>query len=233
MDHADIASRFQQHLGLTVSPVAVCFSSTPPPGVARVERAEAAGCAYWRRAAAGEVFFTVLDDHLGCAVGAYTHGADLTGPRLAELEGLVATMVGLSYLSADEVASIPRRAAALEVVSYAPLARSPAPPDVVLLRCSPRAAMLLAEAAHAAGLKEPAPWGMRPACAMVPELLASRRASSSLGCVGNRVHTGIPDHELWCGVAAAALGPTVERLEVIARANRELESFHRERAVSV
>jgi hypothetical protein len=29
---------------------------------------EPAGCGYWRRAAEGEVFYTVADDHKGCPV---------------------------------------------------------------------------------------------------------------------------------------------------------------------
>ncbi|HUL72531.1 MAG TPA: hypothetical protein VLT86_05480, partial [Vicinamibacterales bacterium] len=55
------------HLGS--APVAVAFVDTPPPGVPHVSAVEPAGCGYWRRAAAGEVFFTVADDHKRCPVG--------------------------------------------------------------------------------------------------------------------------------------------------------------------
>jgi len=233
MSWSSIAARLVQQLQLRVPPVALSFSDAPPSGVPRVGVRAAAGCAYWRQAAAGEVFHTLPEDHHGCAVGAYTHGAELGPAERQDLQGLVSTMVGLQYLTEEEVSRIPRRSEVLRVVTYAPLASSPAAPHVVLLRCSPRAAMLLTEAAHAAGARDSAPWGMRPACAIVPELTTHARASASLGCIGNRVHTQLGDDELWCGIAGAALEPVLERLEVVARANRELEAFHQARAAAI
>ena len=64
---------------------------------------EPAGCGYWRRAAAGEVFFTVADDHKRCPVGAHTHNVPLSDSEQQELMGLVETMVGLSYLKMQDV----------------------------------------------------------------------------------------------------------------------------------
>ncbi len=60
-------------LSLASPPVAIAFVDAAPPGVPHVSAVEPAGCGYWRRAAAGEVFFTVADDHKRCAVGAHTH----------------------------------------------------------------------------------------------------------------------------------------------------------------
>jgi uncharacterized protein (DUF169 family) len=232
MSWSSFATRLEQHLQLRAPPVALCFSEAPPPGVARVSVREAAGCAYWRRAMAGEVFHTLPEDHHGCAVGAFTHGAELGPAERADLQSLVSTMIGLEYLSEEDVPRIPHRTAALRVLTYAPLAATPATPDVVLVRCTPRAAMLLGEAAHAVGARDPAPWGMRPACAIVPELTSQPRASASLGCIGNRVHTQLSDDELWCGISGPALEAVLQRLEVVTRANRELEAFHRGRAAA-
>ena len=53
-----------QLLGLTSPPVAIAFVDAAPPGVSRVAATEPASCSYWRRAAAGEVFYTVADDGL-------------------------------------------------------------------------------------------------------------------------------------------------------------------------
>ena len=64
---------------------------------------EPAGCGYWRRAAAGEVFYTVADDHKRCPVGAHTHNVPLSADEQQELMGLVETMVGLQYLKMEEV----------------------------------------------------------------------------------------------------------------------------------
>src|SRR5260370_17651225 len=57
-------------LRLTSAPVAITFVDAAPPGVPHVSAVEPSGCGYWRRAAAGEVFFTVADDHKRCLVGA-------------------------------------------------------------------------------------------------------------------------------------------------------------------
>ena len=139
-------------LHLTSAPVAITFVDTAPPGVPHVSAVEPAGCGYWRRAAAGEVFFTVADDHKGCPVGAHTHNVTLSPAEQQELMGLVQTMVGLSYLKMEDVPQIPTRKTPLQVAVYAPLAAAPVPPDVVLVRGNAQQLMLLAEAAQAAGV---------------------------------------------------------------------------------
>src|SRR3954470_5685737 len=82
-------SSLEALLGLSSPPVSITFTDTPPPGVAHVAAAEPAGCGYWRRAAAGEVFYTDADDHKRCPVGAHTHNVPLTQDEKQELMGLV------------------------------------------------------------------------------------------------------------------------------------------------
>ena len=65
-------------LKLTSPPVAIAFVDRAPAGVAHVSSIEPAGCGYWRRAAEGNVFYTVADDHKGCPVGAHTHNVPVT-----------------------------------------------------------------------------------------------------------------------------------------------------------
>jgi len=48
-------------LRLASRPVAVTFTATAPAGVPRVDRAGPAGCAYWKQAAGGAVFYTEAD----------------------------------------------------------------------------------------------------------------------------------------------------------------------------
>lgn len=220
-------------LSLQTVPIALSFSDEPPAGVPRISKPEAAGCAYWKRAAAGERFYTTAEDHFGCAVGAHTHGAELGPAQQSELRGLLETMVGLSYLSMSEVPAIPARKEPLRALTYATLEQSPRTPDVVLFRGSPRVGMLLAEACHAAGLRDQAAPVVRPACAMVPQVLGSGRSTESFGCIGNRVYTGLPDGEAWYAVPGAKLGEILEKLRALTRANRELERFHRGRLAQV
>lgn len=217
-------------LKLESTPVAIAFVETPPAGVARVDATEPAGCGYWRRAAAGEVFFTVADDHKRCPVGAHTHNVTLTPSEQSDLMSLVNTMVGLSYLRMADVPKIPQRQTPLQTAVYAPLALAPVPPDVVLIRGSAKQLMLLAEAAEHAGVAGESPAMGRPTCALLPQSINSGRTSVSFGCVGNRVYTGAGDDEAYFAVPGAHVAAIEESLAVIVRANEALQTFHSARA---
>jgi len=217
-------------LGLTSPPVAITFLDRPPAGVPHVSAVEPAGCGYWRRAAAGEVFFTVADDHKRCPVGAHTHNVTLSAAEQQELMGLVQTMVGLSYLTMDDVARIPSRKTPMEVAVYAPLQLAPVPPDVVLVRGNARQLMLLAEASQAAGVSGSGATMGRPTCAVLPEAINSTRTAASFGCVGNRVYTGADETEAYFAVPGAHLAAVEQKLSTIVHANQELEKFHKARA---
>ncbi|MEJ7732940.1 MAG: DUF169 domain-containing protein [Polyangiaceae bacterium] len=232
MDSARTAERLHALLELTSPPLAMAFSDDPPANVPRIERAEAAGCGYWRLAGEGRVFYTLAEDHLGCPVGAYTHGVAMTGADDKALHDTIGVMVGLGYLAESEVPTIPRRVRPLRVVTYAPLAKAPVDPDVVLVRGAPRAVMLLSEAAQAADARDLTFAGLRPACATVPQVLASAQATQSLGCIGSRVYTGLPDGEMWWAAPGPSLEEILDRLERIVHANQALEAHYRGRAAS-
>ena len=223
-------SPLAQLLTLTLPPVAIAFVDAPPAGVPRVEAGEPAGCGYWRRAAAGEVFYTVADDHKRCPVGAHTHNVPLSATEQGELMGLIGTMVELRYLKMEEVPQIPTRATPLAVAVYAPLDAAPMPPDVVLVRGNARQLMLLAEASQAAGIAGGGATMGRPTCAVLPQAINTARTAASFGCIGNRVYTGAADEDAYFAIPGARLRALEEQLAVIVRANDELEAFHRARA---
>ena len=52
---------------------------------------------------------------------------------------------------------------------------------------------------------------------------------SSLGCIGNRVYTDLPDDEFYYALPGQHLAAIVNKLQTIANANRELEKYHRTR----
>jgi uncharacterized protein (DUF169 family) len=54
-----------------------------------------------------------------------------------------------------------------------------------------------------------------------------------VGCIGNRVYTGLADEDLYLAVPAAVLGAMLEQLDIIVHANVELEKFHRDRAATL
>ena len=225
-------SSLAELLNLTSAPVAISFLESVPPGVPHVSAVEPAGCGYWRRAAEGEVFFTVADDHKRCPVGAHTHNVTLSPAEQQELMGLVQTMVGLSYLTMDDVSRIPRRTTPLQVAVYAPLKKAPAPPDVVLVKGNARQLMLLAEAAQAAGMAGDGATMGRPTCAVLPEAINTGRTAASFGCIGNRVYTGAAETDAYFAIPGASLDAIEQKLLTIVHANDELERFHRGRAAA-
>jgi uncharacterized protein (DUF169 family) len=219
-------------LDLASPPVAIAFTDQPPAGVSRVTAPEPAGCGYWRRAAAGEVFFTTADDHKKCPIGAHTHNVAMSPSEQEELMGMLQTMVGLSYLEMQDVPHIPTRQTPLQVAVYAPLAKAPVPPDVVLVRGNARQLMLLAEAAQAAGVAGTGATLGRPTCAVLPQAINSARTAASFGCIGNRVYTGAGESDAYFAIPGPQLAAVEEKLAIILRANQELEKFHRGRAAA-
>jgi uncharacterized protein (DUF169 family) len=220
------AMQFSELLGLARQPVAVKFQDKPPPGVPRIDHAAPSGCTYWKYAAEQGTFYTEAPDHYGCPIGSYTHGIDLPEETAKELEGVVGMMVQLQYLDPKEVAGIPRRNKPFGVAVYAPLGDARFEPDVVLVAGNAKQMMLLAEAIHAAGIGTESSLMGRPTCAAIPAVMQSRGAATSLGCIGNRVYTGLEDDELYCAIAGSQLEAVAEKLATIVNANRELERFH-------
>src|SRR5438045_3837980 len=82
-------------LQLSHLPVAMAFLDAPPEVLPRVNRAEAAGCGYWKRASEGRGFYTEGVDHHNCTIGALTHGVNLPPARTEELQSVVGTMLEL------------------------------------------------------------------------------------------------------------------------------------------
>jgi uncharacterized protein (DUF169 family) len=218
------AQQLRDLLGLRRAPVAITFRDSAPPGVPRVGAAGPSSCAYWKLAAEGRTFYTEAPDHHGCPIGAYTHGVDVPPEVMKELQGVVTTMVGLGYLRAEEVPGIPRREGPFRVAVYAPLGEGEA--DVVIVCGKARQVMLLAEAAQSAGVGGGGLMG-RPTCAALPEAMRTGRGVASLGCVGNRVYTELPDDELYFALPGRQVSAVAEKLAGIVRANETLEGYHR------
>jgi uncharacterized protein (DUF169 family) len=233
MSVQSLGVKLSELLSLASAPVGIAFRAAAPAGVSRVARPGPAGCAYWKLAAEGGVFYTEAADHYNCPVGSYTHGVELPAERAAELQQVIGTFVSLQYIKMEEVPALPRRTEAFGVAVYAPLAAMPVDPDVVLVRGHARQIMLVAEAARAAGIGHDGAAMGRPACAMIPEAMRSARGNTSLGCIGNRVYTGLGDAELYFTIPGPRLADVVGKLETIVHANRELEKYHLGRRASL
>jgi uncharacterized protein (DUF169 family) len=212
--------------------VAVTFLEAEPAGVAKFSGSEPAGCSFWRLAAAGRTFYTVPADHFNCAVGAYTHNVQLPPDRVQETETMLGMMFNLGYVQPEEIPGIPRLPKEPAAVVFAPLADTPADPSVVLFACKTAAAMLLNEASIRAGASSALPLLGRPSCMALPAALAHGTVTT-LGCIGNRVYTGLGADELYIVVPGAKIEAVAGALGIIASANRALEEFARGRQASL
>ena len=131
----------------------------------------------------------------------------------------------------EEVPAIPRLPKTPAVVVYAPLGQTPVEPDVVLVTGEPGRMMLLHEAAVRSGIAVQPLFG-RPTCMAVPAALA-QGVVSSMGCIGNRVYTGLPETEMYTTVSAKHIGAVAEQLATIAQANAMLTEYHTQRRAAL
>ena len=220
----DLEQRIGGAVKLARRPVAVTFLDAAPQNVERFSGTEPSGCSFWRLAAGGRVFYTVPENHFNCAVGAYTHNITLSAERRSETEQTLKMMFDLGYVKPEEVPQIPRLPKAPVAIVYAPLAETPVAPDVVLFAVKPAAAMLLNEAIGRAGVARGAPVLGRPTCMALP---ASMQQGSilSLGCIGNRVYTGLAEDEMYLVLRGKDLAAVADALGAISSANTALHDY--------
>lgn len=221
----EAADTLTRSLHLREAPVAIAFTDSIPDGIATNTSRVAAGCRFWQHGAT-EVFATKAGDHDLCAIGMYTHHLASAPGQQSELATALKVFGQLDYVREEDIAMIPVLAKQHAYVVYAPLAKTPLPPDVVLVFVNANQTLILSEAVQQVE-HQSAPAMGRPACAVIPQVMNSGRAAVSLGCCGARAYLDVLDD----GTALFALpGPTLEayvqRVKVLARANQVLSQFH-------
>jgi uncharacterized protein (DUF169 family) len=220
----DLETRIGSAIKLTRPPVAVTFLEQAPHNVEKFSGTEPSGCSFWRLAAGGRVFYTAPENHFNCAVGAYTHNIPLSPEREKETEQTLKLMFDLGYVKPDEVPQIPKLAKTPGAILYAPLGETPVAPDVVLFACKPGAAMLLNEAISRAGVARGVPALGRPTCMALPATM-QHGSILSLGCIGNRIYTGLTDDELYVVIRGKDVAVVADALVVITNANAALNDY--------
>ncbi len=232
----DLEARLTTALALDRAPVGVSFRPEPPAGVRKFMGQAPSGCSFWSLAASApagkSAFYTVPSDHYSCPIGSYTHGLDLPADRAGELTGVLGYMAEIGYVKMEEVPSIPRWAGGTGAVVYARLGEAPIAPDVVVLAVRPGAAMLLGEAARAAGCASSLPPLPRPTCMAIPAA-AGQGMTTSYACVGNRVYTELDGSHLYVMVKGADLEAIAGALDTILAANSKLAAYHGERKTTL
>ncbi|MGH7264875.1 MAG: DUF169 domain-containing protein [Candidatus Rokuibacteriota bacterium] len=228
-DWTGIERQLTDALALRRRPVAVAFLPAPPPNVPRFHGREPSGCGFWRLAAEGRTVGTVPQDHANCAIGSYTHNIPLPADRAEELPQTLdlddPPRLRAAGRGARGSRGSPRRPGA---VVYAPLGECPVAPGVILVAGRPGRLMLLYEAAARAGVTPRLPLLGRPSRMALPAALTGGVAMS-LGCVGNRVYTGLEEDELYVALPGGALARIAGEVDRIVSANAALAEHHAQR----
>lgn len=227
MQHQGLAHRLVSLLGLDQPPVALAFVEDPPAGVDETEAVVPSACTFWRDAERG-VFYAPVARHLNCAVGAMTMGFALPAEVEQTLGQLAEQMVEWGYLDDGEAAGLPSVGRGSAGIVYGPLDSFPLTPDAVLVWLTPRQAMVFNEAVGhvqwTGGVQTPLLG--RPSCAALPMALRSGGATLSLGCIGMRTFTAIPDDRILAAYPGKRLGELGDRLAAAAEANARMEGFY-------
>lgn len=228
----EFARRLTIALGLDLPPVALRFVSEAPADVSEVGRDLPSSCSYWREAE-NRTFYAALDRHLHCAIGAMVMGFPLPAEVAAQLGEVVNMMAECGYLSPEEAAAIPVMPKGHVGIVYGPLSQTPQTPDLVLLWASAKQAMLCGEAAgSAAWTSDPTTVTGRPGCAALPRAMSGGSPAMSVGCIGMRTFTEVPDDRILVAIPGVRLAAFVADVERLKAANDAMQQIYREMRAS-
>ncbi|MDE2990883.1 MAG: DUF169 domain-containing protein [Chloroflexota bacterium] len=226
--YADLATRLLTGLDLDYPPVAVARVDAAPSGIAAWTEAVPSACTFWRRAEQ-QVFFADEAAHMGCPIGAMVMGFELPEAKQEELMSLVGDMCSLAYIREEEIPHIPHFDPGPRGAVYGPLATFPLEPDNVILWLTPKQTMYLEESLGGTLWTGPQEGVFgRPACGVLPTAAARDAASVSLGCIGMRTFTEIPDAYVLAAVPGAALATLADGLDSTIAVNGTMEAQYQE-----
>jgi uncharacterized protein (DUF169 family) len=221
----EVARRLTAALELDLPPLALRFVSQAPDDVSEVGHDLPSSCSYWREAES-RTFYASLDRHRNCAIGAMVMGFSPDGEMSARLDEVMSRMAECGYFSPEEAAAIPVMPKGHVGIVYGPLSQHPQTPDLVLFWARANQAMLCGEAAgSAAWTSDPTAVTGRPGCAALPRAINRGSLTMSIGCIGMRTFTEIPDDKILVvvpGVGVKSFVADIERLKASNGAMREI-----------
>jgi uncharacterized protein (DUF169 family) len=228
MDRIEAARMITELLNLDYPPVGILFASERPDGVEPLAQGVPSACAAWR---VGEerLFYADAEAHFGCAVGALTMGFELPDEVQRRLGDTADLMRTSGYLAPEELEKLPTVDRPSSGIVYGPLSSFTEDPDLILMWLLPRQAMLFNEANDSVNWTLPGGSVLgRPACSALPVALTTSRATVSMGCIGMRTFTEIPDAYLLAVLPGEKAAPFSEALVTKTAANRTMQSWYEE-----
>lgn len=229
MKYREMAEEISSQLELDIPPIGLSFVETIPGGIPVFDRDTPSACSFWRKAES-TVFYAPAEKHFNCPVGSMVMGFDLPEAVRQELKGLVQKMCDANYLSLEEAEKIPSIKKKKSGIVYGPLKDFPMEPDLVLMWLTPRQAMLYSEATGNARWtsSSPATTSGRPACAALPLAWEQGRSTLSLGCMGMRTFTSIPEDKILAVLPGKKIREFLVALRVTLKANQAMQAFYQE-----
>lgn len=201
-----LAAGLNDALSLDAPPIAITFTDERPAGVTsldgpmppplpdgRTGRAPA-GCVFWMMGTES-TFSTIAEDHGNCSVGSLTHGFVTLDDVAANSD--VGALLDSGWVNGEAVPQIPTISERPGAVTYGSLSETPIDPDVIMVRLSAEATMLLTDALPGLRL------GGKPQCHIVAVAKEQGEVALSAGCTLSRARTGMPDNEVTCAIPAA------------------------------
>lgn len=228
MDRIEAARSITELLKLDHPPVGIMFASERPDGVEALADAAPSACAMWR---VGEkrLFYADAEAHFGCAVGALTMGFELPADVQSRLGDTADLMRTSGYVAPEELEKLPTVDRPKSGIVYGPLSSFTEEPDLILMWLLPRQAMMFNEATDSVSWTLPGGSLLgRPACSALPVALNTSRAAVSMGCIGMRTFTEIPDAYLLAVLPGEKAAPFSEALAAKTEANRTMQSWYEE-----
>ena len=202
-------------LKLEHPPVSISFTNETPLVIKKTDESVPAGCVFWFKAF-HEEFYTVREDHANCNIGSFTHGFVEASQVSLDSCPDINLMVQSRYLALSDFAGVPRMNKASKYVVYAPLKLSRLEPDVVLIVCNAEQAMLVSEAMGSTRTMG------KPTCAAIPYAYNENGIAISLGCITNRVRTGLKPGELIVTVPRSQLDSFATKLRQTVESNNAI-----------
>lgn len=228
-----LASDLMGVLHPSAPPVAITFSAAPPAGVTPYDAPMApptpdgrtgrvpAGCVFWMEAT-DQTFTTAPADHGNCSVGSLTHG--LLSLEEATGRADVGALVASGWVSEADFGHIPVVAERPGAITYGPLADTPVDPDVVLVRLTAKALMVLADALPGLRIEG------KPQCHIVAAAKEQGQVVASVGCALSRARTGMPSSETTAAIPASRLAEVVDAIRSTATADASVAAYAAEDA---
>lgn len=218
--YEELSQKIKDKLGLEKSPVAIKLvlkEEDIPEGIPKIQE-NIRHCEMVQKAAKGEIFYATAEEEM-CKGGAGALGL-MEPPEKVKTGEMYYSLGRFSSLGSAKrtVDAIPKIEPVMKAIAYSPLETTPYDPDVVVIICNPKQAMMLAQAmVYTLGGRFEADFaGIQSICGdAVAGPYTTKKPNITLGCSGSRKFADIKSDEVIVGMNGENIGCVVNALEAL------------------